>query len=192
MFYLAPMGSLPEAADEVRRLGESEPFCARIGYHAGWIEYLERNYRGAIAIMEKVRKASPHCAPASFVQGMAHERLSEYEKSRELLLAEDLRVPYPLLALRVDAANSRRNGHHAEALAVADRMASTYSPAVLDPVVIAETFSLVGDQDRAFEWLTKSYEEGAPRLIYLKSDPAFDDLRADSRFQAVVAKLGLS
>jgi len=191
MFYLAPVGLLAEAADEIRRLAESEPFSARVGYHAGWTEYLQRNYRGAIATMEKVRKVSPGCAPAKFTQGLAHERLGEYERFREILLADDLRVPYPLLALRVDAADCRRSGRGGEALSLAHRMASTYAPGVLDPVMVGETFALVGDRDRALEWLAKSYEEGANRLIYLKSDPAYDDLREDAQFQEIVEKLGL-
>jgi hypothetical protein len=48
-----------------------------------------------------------------------------------------------------------------------------------------------GDTDRAFEWLEKALEARSWELPVLKGNPIFNALRADSRFPALLARLGL-
>jgi hypothetical protein len=47
----------------------------------------------------------------------------------------------------------------------------------------------LGDQDRAMIWLNKAYETRFNPSILLR--PAFDNLRSDARFQALVRRIGL-
>jgi hypothetical protein len=49
-------------------------------------------------------------------------------------------------------------------------------------------FSL-GDGDKAFEWFDKSYQEGDFWLASLKVDPLWEPLKADPRFQKIVARM---
>jgi hypothetical protein len=49
----------------------------------------------------------------------------------------------------------------------------------------------IRENDRAMEYLEKSYEEHSHWLIYLHMDPSMDDLRNDSRFQELVRRVGL-
>jgi tetratricopeptide (TPR) repeat protein len=191
MWHLAPAGMLDEAAQELATLDEREAPCARVLYQSGWIHYLHRDYRAAIRNMERARNLSPGCTIAGFVLGMAHRHNGNSERAREILKAEDLRVPYPLLPLHMDAVLRLQQGQTGDALAIAEKMERMYSPGVIDPVMIAETFAVLGDRARAFQWLETAYRDRAPRLIYLKADPGLDLLREDSAFGALVTKLGL-
>jgi tetratricopeptide (TPR) repeat protein len=49
----------------------------------------------------------------------------------------------------------------------------------------------LGDNDQAFAWLERAYEEQSNILIYLKVYPFFDPLRGDPRFQDLVHRVGL-
>jgi hypothetical protein len=49
----------------------------------------------------------------------------------------------------------------------------------------------LGDHDRAFEWLEKALETRAWQMPMLKADVILDDLRADARFSALLARVGL-
>ena len=49
----------------------------------------------------------------------------------------------------------------------------------------------LGDTDVAFDWLEKSVEARDWQLGMLKVEPAFDDLRSDPRFAALVERVGL-
>ena len=49
----------------------------------------------------------------------------------------------------------------------------------------------IGDNDRAFEWLDKAYDERSSWLIYMNAGPAYDTVRADPRFAALLKRVGL-
>ena len=49
----------------------------------------------------------------------------------------------------------------------------------------------LGDNDQAFAWLERGYEEQSNILIYLKVFPFFDPLRGDPRFAALLHRVGL-
>jgi len=50
----------------------------------------------------------------------------------------------------------------------------------------------VGLQDKvqAFRWLEKGYDERFTRFAYLKVEALWDPLRSDSRFAAVLRRIG--
>jgi len=49
----------------------------------------------------------------------------------------------------------------------------------------------LGENDRAIEYLEKSFEEHSHWLIYLHLDPGMDVLRGHSRFQELLRRIGL-
>jgi adenylate cyclase len=56
---------------------------------------------------------------------------------------------------------------------------------------IASFYARVGDLDRAFTWLEKSYAGRSARLTHLKVDARYDNLRADPRFADLLRRVGL-
>jgi hypothetical protein len=47
------------------------------------------------------------------------------------------------------------------------------------------------ETDRAFEWLEKALEARDWQMAMLNVEPAFDNLRSDPRFGAIVDRVGL-
>jgi hypothetical protein len=60
----------------------------------------------------------------------------------------------------------------------------------VSPIYIAMDFAMLGEKDRAFEWLDKAYEDRSGWLLELKFDPEWDNLRGDPRFAALTARVG--
>jgi hypothetical protein len=50
----------------------------------------------------------------------------------------------------------------------------------------------LGRADQAFEWLNKGVEERSYWMTMLQVDPVYDSLRADPRFAALIARVGLA
>jgi tetratricopeptide (TPR) repeat protein len=52
-------------------------------------------------------------------------------------------------------------------------------------------YAALGDTDKAFEWLDKSYEMHEESLCSLLIEPKLDSLRKDKRFKELLEKVGL-
>jgi hypothetical protein len=50
----------------------------------------------------------------------------------------------------------------------------------------------LGEKDEAFELLRKAVEERERELVFMRSLPAFIDMRSDPRFDAFLKRIGLS
>jgi TolB-like protein len=61
----------------------------------------------------------------------------------------------------------------------------------VSPFDQARAFVQLGEVDRAFERLAAALDERAAGLPMLKVDAAWDEVRADSRFEAAVARVGI-
>lgn len=61
----------------------------------------------------------------------------------------------------------------------------------VSPLDFATSYAKLGDTDQAFTWLDKAYEERAPWLTNIKTDPVFEPLRSDLRFADLLRKIGL-
>ena len=102
----------------------------------------------------------------------------------------------PLEALKVldrpEFANSQTLGHayavagrRADALRIVQLLSRSANP---DRRGMAHIYFALGDKDRGLEWLAKSldaHETTAPFVV----NPAYDSVRSDPRFQALVARL---
>ena len=58
----------------------------------------------------------------------------------------------------------------------------------IDPQILAWVYIALGDNDRAFAALNKSYENHAT-LIWIKIGPVFDPLRSDPRFVDLLKRI---
>ena len=56
---------------------------------------------------------------------------------------------------------------------------------------IATLYFLLGDNEQGFRWLEKAYEYKDESMVFLKVSRAFDNVRSDPRFKALLKKVGL-
>ena len=61
----------------------------------------------------------------------------------------------------------------------------------VSPFSMAYFYNSLGDKNRAIEQLNKAFEERNGSLVTLKSDPGWDNLRGDARFQDLLRRIGL-
>jgi hypothetical protein len=61
-----------------------------------------------------------------------------------------------------------------------------------DAVYIAGVCLFIGEKDKAFGWLERSYSRKEFQLPGITSDPYFDEIRTDPRYFDLVKRLGLA
>ncbi len=56
---------------------------------------------------------------------------------------------------------------------------------------IAVIYASMGENDKAFKWLEKAYEDRDRLLTFIKADFEWDNIRSDPRFNVFLKKMGL-
>lgn len=61
----------------------------------------------------------------------------------------------------------------------------------MHPLGMARIYAHLGNQDRCIEILDKEYRQRDFMLVvWIKTDPEFDRVRSDPRFQALLTRIG--
>ena len=135
----------------------------------------------AIAQARKVLEVDPSFEYARNTLVRAYTQKRMYEEA----IAEG-RPSSPWLGYAYAAAGKRK-----EAEQVIDKLKALSEERYVSPHNIAGIHAGLGEKEPAFEWLYKAYEGRAQGLIWLKTDPRYQSLRADPRFVDLVRRVGL-
>lgn len=82
-------------------------------------------------------------------------------------------------------------GRKAEARRVVSQLEGLAKRKYVSPVNVAMVLVALGEDDKAFQWLEKAYQEHYGWLVYLGVDPRFDRVRSDPRFTDLLRRVGL-
>ena len=61
----------------------------------------------------------------------------------------------------------------------------------VSPMFFVFIYAHLNRKEEAFQWLEKAYQERSSWLVFLKTDPQFDNLRSDQRFTVMMKKIGV-
>jgi len=50
----------------------------------------------------------------------------------------------------------------------------------------------LGDRDETLKWLKRGYEQRDQRMVFLKVEPKWNNLRGDPRFQDLMRRVGFT
>jgi len=152
-------------------------------YHGmGIIHFYARRYDQAIQQYLEALDLEPQSSTTQLRLAQAYGETHQYQQAIDIFMKVDSRN---LTLLRVYALAGQRED------ALAGLAAVVPGPlgrgAAYD---IALVYAALADKEEVFRWLNIAYEERAYHLIYLKVDPRFDGIRADSRFSTLVQRIG--
>jgi tetratricopeptide (TPR) repeat protein len=82
-------------------------------------------------------------------------------------------------------------GRPADAQKALDQLIELSKTRYVSPFYIAGIYAGLGQKDKAFGWLGKSYEERSLLLAFVKVMPDFDTLRSDPRFADLLRRMNL-
>jgi serine/threonine-protein kinase len=188
-WYLLALNRIPAALDEFRTAVRLDPFSAVNNIRLATALFLAGRYDGAIAQALQTRELEPAFFQTHSELGVAYVALGRCaEAIQELESGREDRVPLRYGALGYAYA---RCGRGAQALAELDRLAAERTAGLyVSHYSEAMIYAGLLDKERAFVELDSAYAERAFPLIFLRLDPAFEGLRGDHRFAALLAKVG--
>jgi tetratricopeptide (TPR) repeat protein len=79
-----------------------------------------------------------------------------------------------------------RSGYRAALIAAGEELSREPDQRSVATSLVAETFTLAGEPDKAFRWLDKALELRLPFMLWLRQDATWISLRSDPRFQKLL------
>ena len=194
--YLQVMGRFNESLVEGRRAQElvplSQSFAGSLGYTfsaAGRYDEAISQFKKAIELDPSVPWLHAQLAWDYARKGMYEEAIAEYERigERAYAVSEDDQVIAAGLGW-VYALAGKRNQAHQILIAFHNLASRSY----VDFYMVGVIYGGLGDKDRAFQELEKGYAEHSTSMVFLKSDPYWDDnFRADPRYSNLLRRMSL-
>jgi len=188
-FFLTVMGRFQQASDVREEAQGLDPLSVVVSADVGLALYFERKYDQAIEQYLKTLEMDPLFVAAYIPLGAAYVQKSMHKEALEVFSKASMYsggLPIPVAALGYAYAVS---GRQEDAIMMLDLLRDRASQEYISPYWTSVIYTGLGDNDKAFEWLERAYEEKDGSMVFVKVEPAFDRLRSDPRFESLVKKM---
>jgi adenylate cyclase len=179
---LSSAGRHAEALDKIRRARELDPVNLRVNAVEGMLLLYAGKTDEAISRLQKTLELDPNhrlanvmAARAYTEKGMLAEAVAAARKARELSDVSSEPIAYGAYAL-VQA------GKFTEARAALDEILVSSQTRYVPPYNFALIYNALGESGKALDYLEQGYEQKDVRMVFLKVETKWNNLRAEPRF----------
>jgi TolB-like protein/DNA-binding winged helix-turn-helix (wHTH) protein/Tfp pilus assembly protein PilF len=187
--YLSAMGRPEDSVEQINRARELDPLSISINFSLGWRFYMARQYDRAIQQLRNTLEMDPSYELPHLVLGLSYAQKGDFGLALpELRKAVELSHRTPLMISALANAYAR-SGNKAEAERLLSDLISESKRQYVSPYYFAVVYVGLGQTDKALDWLEQAFADRSNGLVFLKVEPALDDLRSNPRFIALQQKL---
>jgi tetratricopeptide (TPR) repeat protein len=172
--FLMPQNRIEESLEEFRKALSLDPLSGIVNVNYGLTLMVAHRTPEAIVQMQKVLERDPAFAPANYYLSQVYASTGRYAEA----VSELKKIASPPIpgSFSGDAQGYLK-------LALDPRMGT--------PTLVAVVYALMGNRDKAFEYLEKAYTEQDTELMACIRFAAFDGLRSDARFKDLMRRMAL-
>ena len=186
---LAANGRFEESLAQIRQAHELDPLSVVVNMEMAWNFFMARKYDCAIEQAVRVTQLEPEFPSSQYILGLACEQKGRYGEARAALERSLAGSTAMRPGWRASGA-LRVPGHRAEALRQLEQLDRLAARGHVAPFWHALLYAGLGDVDAAIGHLERSYTQSDVWLVWINTDPRLDCLRADSRFQDLLRRVG--
>lgn len=189
-WLLMSTGRTNEGIAESKLGQELDPLSLDTNVYLGLNFYYTRHYDAAVEQFKKTLDITDDFWFAHAYLGRAYEKLGRLpEAITELQKAKQLSGGLADTWSGLGVAYASQ-GDKTRAREILERLKAQTDPYV-PPYSVAVLYTNLGENDHAFEYLQKAYDQGSFYMSVVKIDPELDLLRSDPRFSELLRKMGL-
>jgi TolB-like protein/Tfp pilus assembly protein PilF len=186
---LSMLGRHTEAIAEIKKAHELDPLSLIINQGVGGKYLYARRYDEAMAQFRRTLELYPHFPPTHQRLGWCYAQKRMYDEAiAEMQRAVELSGNGTQMIAALGyayAAAGRRDTAQGIIAELERRSKESY----VDHYFVATIFAALGEKDEAFALLNKACAERSYWMPWLNIDPQLDNLRSDSRFDALVQRV---
>jgi serine/threonine protein kinase/tetratricopeptide (TPR) repeat protein len=189
--FVMTMGRQVDAIAKMKSSQELDPLSLIISVAIGWAFYMARRYDEAIEQLLRTVELDPNYPVTYWILGLLYRITGRHDLA--ITAGEkgvNLSGGSPLMRAAL-AQSYGISGRTNEAIEVLHNLLALAKHKYVAPHFFAGIHIGLGENERAIEYLEKSYEEHSHWLIYLHIDPSMDALRGNPRFQDLLKRVAL-
>lgn len=108
-------------------------------------------------------------------KGMYAEAIAEARRATDL-------APSQTNSIVGESYAQSKLGNRGEAQALLDKLLKRSAERFVPPCHIAQAYNGLGETAKALDWLERAFEQHDPKMLFLKVDPKWNNLRSEPRF----------
>ncbi len=186
---LSNTGRHTEALAEMKRARELDPLNLRINALEGQFLLHAGKIDEALVQLGKTFELSPdfwlahNIASSAYIEKeMYSEAIAEARQAREFSGVSSHPLAFSGYALA-------KSGRTAEARAVLEELSKLATERYVPPYYIALIHNGLGEEDQALTWLERGFEQRDAKMVFLKVEPKWNNLRSEPRFVDLMKRL---
>jgi TolB-like protein/Flp pilus assembly protein TadD len=190
--YLSAVGKAEEAIREIHLAQDLDPLSLTLSAEIAWHLYMARDYDRAIEQALRTLELEPQNSTAQGVLGTSYAQQAKYGAAcaalqQAVVVSEN--HAYPLAQLGHALGQSGRKD---EAERILEQLTELCQGCYVPPCWLAMVCAGLGEKGAALQWLEKAYEQHDVWLVWLKTEPRYDSLRAEAQFDTLMRCVGLA
>ncbi len=192
-YYLWPLERLDEATAALERSLTIDPLSVATNWVLGYYMYSRRLHDRALRHLQAVIELEPAFYPAHSVMGLVYiqmrmpeEAIQSLQKGRDVCAGHPL--PIGMLVYGLGKA-----GRTDEAMKLIEQLEDRAMDSYVPAKSLMFAWAGVDDWDRALTWADKAVddERDPMTVMNLRTEPLFDPIRSDPRYEALLRKLNI-
>jgi serine/threonine-protein kinase len=186
---LSNTGRHDAALAEIRRAREIDPLNLRTNalegqflLHAGQTDAALDRLQKTIELDPNFWMAHMFAASAYIEKGMYQNAFAEGNEAKRLSPSQNWSIAFGGYALA-------KAGETAEARAVLDKLLKLSAESYVPPYHVALVYNGLGETEKALDYLEKGLAERDVRMVFLKVEPKWNNLRREPRFMKLMQSM---
>jgi adenylate cyclase len=182
-----------EALREIERAVELDPLSYIIGVNHAYFYFWKRDYAGGRPLLEKAIDLNPSAPEPHGGLAVCYARLgmrnqAKREMDTAVVLFQGL---YPHVRAYADLELAYLDDDKQMVAKLLPDVEAHFQEAGTSAAEIGGYYMYLGEHDKGFVWLEKSYSRRENYLLTIRLAPNIDDVRTDPRYHDLVKRLGL-
>ncbi len=187
---LAALGRFTDSVLQIQQAQELDPLSIVIGMEMAWNFFIAREYDYAIQQALRVTQFDPAFPSAQYILGLAYEQEGRFGDARAALERSVAGSPGHPSGPASLGHLAGVTGDGEEALRTLDELKRLESNGYVAAFWFAIVLAGLGNVDAAIDHLERSYHQSDVWLVWINTEPRFDNLRANPRFQQLLRRVG--
>lgn len=186
--FLADLGRTEEAVRFARRARVLDPLSLLASATEGRAFYLGRRFDEAIATLEETLERGPQLTAYLYL-GLAYSQTGAHNRAIQVL--QEGRDRYPAVSTFIGLLGYAyaRAGSRDDAQGALEELRSLRVERPVAAIDLAVVHVGLGETEAALDWIERAHEERNWQVRFLGTEPAFDPLRTEIRFQDLLRRM---